>query len=147
MSSGLYGLWERMRARCDNPHYPGYPSVGGRGIRVCAEWGSYQRFRDWAVDAGWMPGDAIVRVAPDGDYAPGNCRIVGPVPGAAYLIPGKWKPVRRDTGETFSSLRDAAMQVIGEGRSTASVKCVAKNIGMAANRHIRSAYGSGWEWA
>src|SRR5437870_218096 len=41
----LYTCWQNMRARCgsDNPNY------GGRGITVCAEWGNFEPFRDWAL--------------------------------------------------------------------------------------------------
>ena len=39
----LYGIWEHMRSRCNLPTVPAYPKYGGRGIRVCDEWGGVSK--------------------------------------------------------------------------------------------------------
>lgn len=66
-----YYAWRSMHARCrdqGNPHY------GGRGIVVCPEWVSYDRFYE---DMGECPvGHSLDRTDNDAGYAPTNCRWV-----------------------------------------------------------------------
>lgn len=68
-----YMVWVRMRRRCNNPLSPDYPNYGGRGIKVCLRWESYENFLS---DMGRRPGDGYMldRVNNDGHYEPGNCR-------------------------------------------------------------------------
>ena len=40
----LYGVWNTMKQRCSNPNSPVYHRYGGRGIRVCARWMSFENF-------------------------------------------------------------------------------------------------------
>lgn len=68
-----YETWGRLRQRCTNPKHPDYPDYGGRGIRVCERWDSFENF---LADMGPRPSRrySIDRKDVNGDYAPENCR-------------------------------------------------------------------------
>lgn len=72
MNRRVYEIWKSMRQRCENLRAKDYANYGGRGIRVCERWNSFDVFAD---DMGPRPdGYSIERLNNDGDYEPGNCR-------------------------------------------------------------------------
>ena len=73
--SRLYRVWGSMRERCNNPKQCRYSSYGGRGIKVCAEWKDFAKFREWALSAGYAPGLQVDRKDNDKGYNAENCRI------------------------------------------------------------------------
>ena len=70
-STPEYNSWRAMRRRCLTPAAPGYEIYGGRGIKVCREWDSFEQF---LADMGRRPdGMTLERLDVDGDYTPKNC--------------------------------------------------------------------------
>lgn len=72
----LYYVWHSMHQRCNNTNHKFYPRYGGRGIKVCDEWGDFEPFRDWALDSGYESGLTLDRECNDSGYYPENCRWV-----------------------------------------------------------------------
>lgn len=68
-----YQVWNAMWQRCTDTGCSHFSDYGGRGIRVCAAWESFERF---FADMGPRPSDqhSIDRIDNDGNYEPGNCR-------------------------------------------------------------------------
>ena len=46
-------IWVGMKSRCLNPRNIGYKRYGGRGISICEEWLSFEKFHNWAMDNGF----------------------------------------------------------------------------------------------
>jgi hypothetical protein len=79
-STPEYTAWASMISRCSDPKVVTFKHYGGRGIRVCARW---QTFENFLSDMGPRPsGQQGNRPAysldrhpdPNGNYEPGNCR-------------------------------------------------------------------------
>jgi hypothetical protein len=68
-----YRAWQMMWNRCTNPNYARFDLYGGRGIKICERWESFENF---LADMGARPADkqTLDRIATDGNYEPGNCR-------------------------------------------------------------------------
>lgn len=66
-----YKIWSGMHDRCRNPNSRWFHCYGGKGIRVCESWSSFENF---VADMGERPaGLSIERLDSSKDYSPANC--------------------------------------------------------------------------
>ena len=70
--TSIHDIWRSMRQRCLNKKNKAYKNYGGRGIKVCKEWESFEIFYK---DMGERPeGMTLDRINNDGNYEKSNCR-------------------------------------------------------------------------
>lgn len=64
--------WIDMRRRCYDAKREAYKNYGGRGIKICPQWESFEQF---LLDMGNCPaGFELERSDVNGNYEPDNCR-------------------------------------------------------------------------
>jgi hypothetical protein len=71
----IYWVWSAMLERCRNPLVKNYHNYGGRGIKVCDRWYSFEKFYEDMGDT-YQEGLTIDRLDVDRDYEPSNCAWV-----------------------------------------------------------------------
>lgn len=69
--SRTYKSWKAMKNRCLHETFKGFKNYGGRGIKVCDRWMTFENF---LIDMGERPKDKTLgRINNDGDYCKENC--------------------------------------------------------------------------
>ncbi len=76
VKNDLYGAWQQMNNRCNNPKSDAYRWYGAKGIKVCLEWRDFGVFRDWAMVHGYGPGMTLDRIDETKGYHPDNCQYL-----------------------------------------------------------------------
>ena len=72
----LHRIWSNMKQRCSNPNSKSFKYYGGRGIKVCDEWKTFDTFYYWALANGYRDDLTIERKNNDGNYEPSNCEWI-----------------------------------------------------------------------
>lgn len=70
----LYWLWNGIKQRCYDSNSTNYKNYGGRGIKMCDEWLTFDGFRKWADEHPRLEGTSLDRIDVNGDYEPSNCK-------------------------------------------------------------------------
>lgn len=72
-----YNIWGNMIYRCTNPNSHLYINYGGRGIKVCKSWLSFENF---ITDMGQRPSEkhSLDRIDVNKEYSKNNCRWASP---------------------------------------------------------------------
>jgi len=73
----LFNTWNNIRKVCYSVKHKKYPTHGGKGVKMCAEWvEDFLQFYKWAIDNGWEEGKMVARKNKSKDFDELNCIIL-----------------------------------------------------------------------
>ncbi|MHC4162547.1 MAG: helix-turn-helix domain-containing protein [Planctomycetota bacterium] len=129
-STAEYVSWKHAIDRCENRDSKDWPRYGGRGIRVCERWHSFEKF---LADMGRRPSPkhSIDRINNDGHYEPGNCRWATKSEQAKNRRPLKLS-------------RDQVAQIRIELHAGVRAADIASRFGVSASQIYRIRQGTSW---
>ena len=125
-----------MMARCYSPRATGWKRYGGRGIKVCERWHTFENFRD---DVGVHPGKgwSLDRPKNNEDYGPNNWR---------WATPKMQARNTRATKLTAANAEDIRRRYVKgnrwDGRSNLSA--LAHEFGVGKPQIYKVAHGKEW---
>lgn len=139
----VYNAWRDMKQRCLKSYHPCYERYGGRGIKICERWMSFDNF---LADMGEKPSPkhSIERIDNDGNYEPDNCKWATKVEqtrnrSCSYTAEEDRK-IRDGAGRGLTYKQIAATL---PGRTKLSVQIRAKRLGVKLGRaHLPGFYAS-----
>jgi hypothetical protein len=70
----IHQVWRNMMCRCYRKEHTSYEYYGGRSIKVCEEWHTFEPFYKWALANGYSDNLTIDRIDVNSNYEPSNCR-------------------------------------------------------------------------
>lgn len=73
--SRIYKIWQGMLARCNKPNCNAYKNYGGRGIKVCEKWNTFEGFYE-DMGPSYYDGGTIERKDVNGNYEQSNCKWI-----------------------------------------------------------------------
>lgn len=127
--SRVHRIWAAMLTRCRNPNQQSWARYGGRGIKVCARWLTFENFLEDMGHPG--PTKSIDRINNDGNYEPGNCR---------------WatrKQQRNNNSHIGFRVKDSDKKLVSLYLSGLSTREVASLVGMSSRGVIYRLRGHG----
>ncbi len=71
----LYKIWSSMKTRCLNKEHDNFKYYGGRGIKICEEWLTFENFYN-DMGNGYKINLSLDRIDSNGDYNKANCRWI-----------------------------------------------------------------------
>jgi len=91
----LHRVWYRIRMACEQR---GREKESHRRPRMDPRWEEFEAFRQWARQSGYRRGRYLIRIDPNKDYTPANCRFASPRQRHRYMKPptplerpGRWR--------------------------------------------------------
>lgn len=127
----LYNLWVDMRNRCNNPRNHAYAYYGGRGIKVCREWNTYEMFER---DMGPHPGKGwtLDRIDNNKGYSKENCQ---------------WTS-RKTQGRNRNYCKlseEKALLICAAREAGATLQAIAAHFGVGTSTISRVVHGKNWK--